>query len=845
MILSHEMPEALPKVCAPRDELMEVFDRCMVRPYVYLQAPAGYGKTVATLLWLKKTQRAFAWLAIGLYDNNPSLFYRMFCRTLLTALPQNETLNQFVASPSFSASPVESTMEFLLMFSWRGEQRDERPDEPFVLVLDDLHQITNVEILKSLPYVLAKLPPTVKVFLLSRTTLPDPMASLKENNKTTFISSGELAFTVEEIHKFFADYGKKITEEEANKIHSETDGWIILLNTMVISDCFDLSSETHSLTLEEFFEKNIWNSFDAETQSFLMKTSIVDSFTPELCEVLTGSSNCAEMLDSLIKGNISLSFLGGEYRYHHLFLEFLRNRLMESEIEQKHLREAVATYYLEKGEHYKAAEHALESGNPQLDMQVIQGFFSSRLPTLEQYREIAQIYDINKLTDEFCKTRPILYMPNILSALLAGDIKNTSRFFDLFYAALPAFSEIEHPVADVAITRLILDYRVRLGDLPSFLDSLQLTTGKAVSGQAAVATMQMPFLHRSNRDYTEFLDPETKKAVHGLFSALLPNDVECFYQSVEAGLLMEQNRLDEAIRAATDAYELLREDTAAEVRFGVSVGLAHLCLLKSDREQAKQILGHLRRWIEQNKAHYLLKNLSAYEQRLKLWDGDRIAARIWLNNYFVGSNSFGEFYKMFQHFTTVRALIVLSMPKAAFAALAQLKALSQGMNRLLDLAECEVLTAVIEWGLGAKLEARERLLALLCILQPHGYIRVIADEGKAVLPILSAILRKTDTETPEGISRYRYVKEIQVAAYQQSKSFRGIMHDAQSKPIKFSPRQRYILELLAKGYKNAEIVKLSGLSINTIRSHTKIIYLKLEVTSALDAITKAKRLGLI
>ena len=53
------------------------------------------------------------------------------------------------------------------------------------------------------------------------------------------------------------------------------------------------------------------------------------------------------------------------------------------------------------------------------------------------------------------------------------------------------------------------------------------------------------------------------------------------------------------------------------------------------------------------------------------------------------------------------------------------------------------------------------------------------------------------------------------------------------------------LRFLAKGYKNAEIIELTGLSINTIRSHTKAAYQKLEVGNMMDAVLRARELGLI
>ena len=67
----------------------------------------------------------------------------------------------------------------------------------------------------------------------------------------------------------------------------------------------------------------------------------------------------------------------------------------------------------------------------------------------------------------------------------------------------------------------------------------------------------------------------------------------------------------------------------------------------------------------------------------------------------------------------------------------------------------------------------------------------------------------------------------------------------QDKPVKLSKQQTYMLELLSQGYKNAEIAEMTGLSIPTIKSHTSLAYKKLEVNNAMDAILKAKELGII
>lgn len=60
-----------------------------------------------------------------------------------------------------------------------------------------------------------------------------------------------------------------------------------------------------------------------------------------------------------------------------------------------------------------------------------------------------------------------------------------------------------------------------------------------------------------------------------------------------------------------------------------------------------------------------------------------------------------------------------------------------------------------------------------------------------------------------------------------------------------SARELEVLGLATKGFSYAEIAQLLGLSINTIASYTKHIYVKLAVGSRTEAIYEASRLGLL
>ena len=58
-------------------------------------------------------------------------------------------------------------------------------------------------------------------------------------------------------------------------------------------------------------------------------------------------------------------------------------------------------------------------------------------------------------------------------------------------------------------------------------------------------------------------------------------------------------------------------------------------------------------------------------------------------------------------------------------------------------------------------------------------------------------------------------------------------------------REVEVLRLIAKGYSRPEVAEILGLSLNTVSTHTKAIYHKLDISRRAEAVVEAVRLGLI
>lgn len=66
----------------------------------------------------------------------------------------------------------------------------------------------------------------------------------------------------------------------------------------------------------------------------------------------------------------------------------------------------------------------------------------------------------------------------------------------------------------------------------------------------------------------------------------------------------------------------------------------------------------------------------------------------------------------------------------------------------------------------------------------------------------------------------------------------------QADEASLAPRELDVLRLVAKGYRNAEVAELLGMTVNTVGSYIKGIYRKLGVSSRAEAALEASRLGL-
>ena len=359
---------------------------------ILISAPAGYGKTTlladfrltmadsgssspdATIQNQKsKIQNRTAWLTLDEEDNDPVLFLSYLIAALQSLHPTcGATAQSLLASPTGSPFPLTQIVGVLI------NDILETLADPFALILDDLHRITEPAVFTALDYLLEHLPPQMHLIIATRYDPPLALARLRARGHLAELRLAELRFTDDETTSFLNERLRLgLSPDDLASLQARTEGWPVGLRLLAGSlDRLTAAAErTAFITALARTDRHIFDFLADEVlahqppdvRRFLLETSILPELTAPLCAAVTGRADAVAILEELNRRNLLLTLQptpsnlqSATYRYHALFAEFLRRRLereMPERIRDLHRRAALAERDPGRAiQHYLAAE---------------------------------------------------------------------------------------------------------------------------------------------------------------------------------------------------------------------------------------------------------------------------------------------------------------------------------------------------------------------------------------------------------------------------------------------------------------------------------------------------------
>ena len=331
-------------------------------PLTVVTGPPGAGKTMALALWAAAEPGPVAWVGLDEFDNRPGVFWSY----VLAALGRCG-----VVVPRALRSAVrgrEADDGFLLRLA--ATLADQDPT--VTLILDDLHLLTEPQVLKGLDFVLRNSGTGLRLAVSSRMDPLLPLHRYRLTGQLTEIRARDLAFSVAEAGLLLAQHGSTLTAEWLESLTHRTEGWAAGLRLAAISlgthpdpgrFLTELIIEDSALT--GYLVDEVLNAQPPQVRDVLLSTSILKQVSADISVELVGDEQAAGILATLARTNAFVQPIGsGWYRYHTLFAEMLRLKLRHEHPDRVTVLHArAASWYRRNGKLTDAVRHAALIGD--------------------------------------------------------------------------------------------------------------------------------------------------------------------------------------------------------------------------------------------------------------------------------------------------------------------------------------------------------------------------------------------------------------------------------------------------------------------------------------------------
>lgn len=329
-----------------RERLFNILDEARERPFVWIESPAGSGKTTLISSYLDSRNLKSLWYQVDEGDNDIATFFYYMGLAGRKVNGRKKKPLPLLTSEYLSGIQTFARRFFEDLFS--------RLKPPFSVVLDNYQELSPDSPLHDIICNgLTVAPAGITIFIISRTSPPAAMASLRVARSLSILGWQELRLQPSELREFVSLSGiDGLKDDEIHLLYDKTGGWIAGL-ILMLEKLKTNASERANISgnppgeIFEYFAVEIFNRLDGQTQDFLLKTAFLPIVTVQTAGQITNFPKAGHILSTLNRNHFFTDRRRGLevfYQYHPLFRDFLLNlateRFNRCEINQIRLKAA-------------------------------------------------------------------------------------------------------------------------------------------------------------------------------------------------------------------------------------------------------------------------------------------------------------------------------------------------------------------------------------------------------------------------------------------------------------------------------------------------------------------------
>ena len=349
-----------------RDGLLAALDRAAARKVTIISAPAGSGKTSLLRAWADRAGQRYRLTVLRVQRDQQDA--QQFWLALLDAV-------RHASATDGRAEPQAATPDFnapAMVDRVLSELADAPGD--IMLVIDDLHELTSPAALSQLSQLLVSLPSHVHAILTTRHDLRLRLHQLRLAGELAEIRAADLRFTERETRELLDASGIALSAAGAALLHQRTEGWAAGLRLAALSlaghpdpERFVAEFSGSDRTVAEYLLAEMLDRQPPDVQDLLLRTSLLDRVNGELADLLTGRPGSERILLELEDANAFVESLDPQrawFRYHRLFGDMLRLQLRRTlPAEVPALHRLAAGWFTSQGHEAEAIRHTQAAGD--------------------------------------------------------------------------------------------------------------------------------------------------------------------------------------------------------------------------------------------------------------------------------------------------------------------------------------------------------------------------------------------------------------------------------------------------------------------------------------------------
>jgi LuxR family transcriptional regulator, maltose regulon positive regulatory protein len=871
------------------------------RKLTLISAPAGFGKSTLVSEWLTRCGRSAAWLSLDDNDHDPVRFL-IYLTSALQSISSNSGAGILESLQSPQPAPIEAILTALL-------NEFTAIPTGFILVLDDYHVVDAKAIDEALTFLVDHLPPQMHLVITTREDPALPIPRLRARGQVTELRAADLRFTPAEAAGFLNQVmGFNLSVDDVAALETRTEGWIAGLQLAALSmqghrdaHAFIRAFSGDHRYIVDYLVEEVLKRQPEPIRNFLLQTAILDRLTGSLCEAVTGQSGGEARLETLQRGNFFIIPLDDQrhwYRYHYLFADVLRMHLISEYPDQVSvLHQRASEWYERNGSVADAIHHALAAKDFDRAAELIE----RAMPAMRQSRQEATLLGwFQALPDGVFQHRPVLNVHYVGTLLQTGQfdgVESRLRDAERWLAASedlrdrPVFVDEE-------------DFRRLPGSVAMYHAAIALAQGDVENTMKHAR--QVLELSRENDDFMRGAassllglaswtsgDLETAHQMYsngmahlqrtGFISDVIGGSVTL------ADIRITQGRLREAMRTYERGLQLATQQGmpaqrgAADMHVGMSelyrerddVQAATQHLLKSQElgefnglpknpyrwrvvmARIRQVQGDLEGALDllhEAERLYLsdfspnVRPIAALRTRVWIAQGRLDEALEWARERKLSIEDPLSYLREFEHITLARLLVVRYKGNHtdqsildAIGLLERLLKAAEAGGRTGSAIEILILQALAQQLQGHSSSALIPLQQALMLAEPEGYARIFLDEGSS----MEQLLREAATRKITPDYTRRLLKAFDEHQNESGESYPSTSPVSQPLIEPLSQRELEVLRLFNTELSGPEIARELVVALSTVRTHTKSIYSKLNVSSRQAAVKRATELGLI